>query len=913
MSITLEKILSYEKEKLIEELDDKKFHSNKTVNEIFILFAKKSLKNNTLVVFQRKIVENKNFEKEFKKQKKTNRRNYLLSNLYNINESYDLEDIFYLKEDILDQLYEFWFQGNLLGNDFLGNNLKKYKNLHIFEKKDLFVKLFKYPSKNEQLIDEKYQKYIQDHNFLPNLYYNKNFDDFLNFFSLAKNKEDSYKFIYGEKNFKKVLKDTKYQFNDFYYFDNDLFLNILRKIIKTLGMDFFEFIKLHREYFFLFLNNSIYNNSVNKNLIGYKNFKKLMKIFVVNEDNYFFLELLDFIRFLFSEKKDDTTDEIISEDIDMIFLQRIKKIFKVDINHEILIDFILSFIITNTNYITNLEILDLTEEDFINITKFISSNFFKSKRDVTKKQAKLIFDKIKNNKNLKYFNLLSYKNFNLDDKINILSQLKLYEKFDHLKHKSLAFLYFRSLTYPKKIRNDVMEDIIASFIFKINKDEILKDYIGHNRVIMLNYSKYDPQFLEKIIKYILISFSLRFPQFNNMQFLYILNTIYTFKDFDSLMKFIKQFLIAQNINNNIYTQGVNVHDEQRDQKTENAIFELYQTWNPNEKKIEKYFKKFEKYIEKLDLSENKKNDLDRVIYGKDRKTTDFGGFLTSCTIINGKRVEGKELIARFWRFILKYKEDENLSEKDNLKQNTSKKISKQLSDTETEKEIENLKHGFIMALLSSVNNQGNVVCDPGKKQRMVVAVLQNRLKANGKFIKIDDYFEDKEDKTQAKEIEMIKDFNLIHKYLTPFVNYYMYEKETRIININDFFNKLFKYIIDISENGSQNFGKVDLHVYYVVYYCVMLTMTEDGLIINPNLSLCSNFEDMYDISNYLNIFLKKEEDEFDLQFPEIKEKRIKKLENQERLKNISEKMKERAKKERYRLEYKEKHGKSPEG
>uniref|UniRef100_A0A6C0AFS2 Uncharacterized protein n=1 Tax=viral metagenome TaxID=1070528 RepID=A0A6C0AFS2_9ZZZZ len=897
MSITFEKILSYDRDKLLDNLSDKK-NSNKTDNELFILFAKKSSENNTLVDFQKKIVENKNFEKEFKKEryKKNHRSLYLLNNLHNIKESYDLKDIFYLEENILDQLYEFWSE------KYYSFDSNIYRISNLFKKKDLFVKIFKYPIKNKYLINEKYQKYIESYSFLNNLYYNKNFDDFLNFFALAENKEDAYKFIYGEKNLKKVLIDRKYQFNNYYYYNNDLFLNILKKLIKTFGMDFFEFIKLNREYYFLFLNNStnknIYNkNSYNKNLILYKIFKKLIKKVVINENNYFLLELLDFIQFLFSEKRNDITDMFIDGDSDMIFLQKIKNLVKIDINYEILIDFILSFTDGNTNYINNLQIFDLTEEDFINITKFISSNFFKSKRNVA--QAKLVFDKIKNNKNLKYFNLLSYKNFNLDDKINILTQLKLYEKFDHLKHKSLAFLYFRSLFYPNKIRNDIMEDIIASFIFKLNKDDILKDYTPHNREFSGSdtFFDYNPHFLEQIIKYILNFFSLRFFENNNFlvysyNFLNIFDTLDILKDLNSLKGFIRPFLNNQNINNNtIYTQGVNVHNEQRDQKTENAIFQLYQTWIPNEKKIEKYFKKFEKYIKKLDLPEKKKNDLDRVIYGKDRKTTDFGGFLTSCTIINGKRVEGKELIARFWRFILKYKEDENLSE------------------IEIEKEIENLKHGFIMALLSSVNNNGNVVCDPGKKQRIVVAILQNRLKADGKFIKIDDYFEDEEDKTQEKQIEMIKDFNLIHKHLKPFVNYYMYEEETRITNINDFFNKLFKYIHDISSSQS----KVDLHVYYVVYYCVMLTMTEDGLIINPNLSLCSNFEDMYDISNYLNIFLKKEEDEFDLQFPEIKEKRIKKLENQEKIKNISEKMKERAKKERYRLEYKEKYGKSPEG
>lgn len=176
------------------------------------------------------------------------------------------------------------------------------------------------------------------------------------------------------------------------------------------------------------------------------------------------------------------------------------------------------------------------------------------------------------------------------------------------------------------------------------------------------------------------------------------------------------------------------------------------------------------------LFKDKQEILDKVIYRKNRRKTDFEGILQGQIKINNEYIEGKELIARFWYFASK---------------------------------TEDLKNVIFEELLNSfqkceINQDSYVVSNPGKFQRLAVCVLQGRIRdSEGNLIMIDETNLNNENKN------LVINYNEIKFHLDKYFKQYPIE----IINYKKFFFKIFDYIKDLSEDNI-----VNLSYPHVVYY-----------------------------------------------------------------------------------------------
>jgi hypothetical protein len=155
--------------------------------------------------------------------------------------------------------------------------------------------------------------------------------------------------------------------------------------------------------------------------------------------------------------------------------------------------------------------------------------------------------------------------------------------------------------------------------------------------------------------------------------------------------------------NDDYSVGINVHAGSRDDKTKAALILLWE--HTKELEIEEHFQSCISYLKGLPESDKKTLALTALLQPK-AHPDDFPPLLDeegfSC---NGFSLTGKELIGRLWGFI---------SGCDEKNQNEC-------------------KEGMLTALSTSFEG-GNLVCNQGKTQRLLIAVLQGRLKG----VQIDD-------------------------------------------------------------------------------------------------------------------------------------------------------------------------------
>ncbi len=360
--------------------------------------------------------------------------------------------------------------------------------------------------------------------------------------------------------------------------------------------------------------------------------------------------------------------------------------------------------------------------------------------------------------------------------------------------------------------------------------------------------------------------------------------------------------------NDIYARGVGVHSDNRDEKTARAVNILIKSWNVKDKEVfEPYYDEFVDYFSRL---KSPQKDYVIAVLGKNpetgeeykRKSSDFGGLLTANRIsAGGTMIDPKELIARFWHFAETY-EDDSLKGKSKEEQERLRKL-----------ETEDIKNGLLGGLARSynidhtdedieiarkVNNvilaKGHVVCDPGKLQNMAVSTITGRLKdENGKYVHIDSFDVTKEE----EEEEMTTVYNLedITTYLSPFINFTMYDEEMRAENVEQFYEKLFEYLYNLSQGNVLTFSATNLDPPAVVYYTIMMTGTGKDVEINPNLSLTDVFEDMFDISPYLQKYEASERQAWNEAHPE-------QVKAKEEARKKAQALQERARKVRERQE-----------
>ena len=154
---------------------------------------------------------------------------------------------------------------------------------------------------------------------------------------------------------------------------------------------------------------------------------------------------------------------------------------------------------------------------------------------------------------------------------------------------------------------------------------------------------------------------------------------------------------------NDYRDGINVHAGSRDDKTKAALELLWERTNGLE--IEEHFQSCISYLQGLPESDKKTLAL-RALLEPKVHPDDFPPLLDEeCFSCNGFSLTGKELIGRLWGFISGC--DENNQDE--------------------------CKKGMLTALSTSFEGE-NLVCNQGKTQRLLIAVLQGRLEG----VQIDD-------------------------------------------------------------------------------------------------------------------------------------------------------------------------------
>jgi hypothetical protein len=151
----------------------------------------------------------------------------------------------------------------------------------------------------------------------------------------------------------------------------------------------------------------------------------------------------------------------------------------------------------------------------------------------------------------------------------------------------------------------------------------------------------------------------------------------------------------------IAAQGLNVHANDRDERTRAAMELLRQHQGEIPRnRINEAVKEFIQYLNDREMDPQDKQLAQRALLAPKREDEVFGGLISQepFTLL-GLETSGEEVIGRLWIFL------SDLVEPDRI----------------------NAKVGMISALKNSYDHMGARVCDQGKTQRLLTAVLQGRL------------------------------------------------------------------------------------------------------------------------------------------------------------------------------------------
>jgi hypothetical protein len=159
---------------------------------------------------------------------------------------------------------------------------------------------------------------------------------------------------------------------------------------------------------------------------------------------------------------------------------------------------------------------------------------------------------------------------------------------------------------------------------------------------------------------------------------------------------------------NIYAVGINVHAIARDSSTRKAIELLVAaTGAMTEEEIELANGMFLSYLLSQPESEIRTR-AEKALIGPRGIEDEFGPLYPDDSFtIDGFIITGKEAIARFWHFTNTYLDRD--------------------PEADIERQREIARDAMILSLNNSYNHFGNMVCNPGKVQRLVTGVLQGRL------------------------------------------------------------------------------------------------------------------------------------------------------------------------------------------
>ena len=516
-------------------------------------------------------------------------------------------------------------------------------------------------------------------------------------------------------------------------------------------------------------------------------------------------------------------------------------------------------IFTNFTILFNNEYTFLFEEDKYKLLQFVNSlSDFKNAEEIYDIFKFLLSFTTINNDELFTRHLNFINNITKNNIENTLKYMKFLMPLD-LEKRKLCEDQVKELTKFHFIGN--LEPVLEQFkilfydnrtdlsnIKNLNDGLILLIYLnkipGSEKIpLNSNFNKIEFDPLQRIAKILLFCKHNKYNINNTLKFK--LNLLYISSS-TSYINFIKRLDIIEEpiiTNNNIYDRGINVHNESRDDKTKTLILRFFELYSLTKDEEVKYFDEFWDY--KRTLSPTKLEIFYRVCgYDENmneigRNTNDFGGFLTGDIVLGGVTYKAKNFIALFWKFASTF-DDPNC-------------INDEVRDEDCiERDRDNIKYGIINGLVDSLDVRDNhVVCNPGKIQRLAVSVLQGRIKDNGKLLYVDSGIEE----VVVKD-EYITNLNEIYNYLKPF---YSFCTEHPTMEIERFFNEFFIFLNNLN---------VKVNYSYALYCIIMMSDSEDGLVINPELSLASNY-DMFNINDYIEMYLTQEKIEFDLANPQI--------------------------------------------
>ena len=394
-------------------------------------------------------------------------------------------------------------------------------------------------------------------------------------------------------------------------------------------------------------------------------------------------------------------------------------------------------------------------------------------------------------------------------------------------------IYFY-LPLIKCFRREIIPSIIfSSYLSLFNNIEYKRDKLLKNHLRLFTNDISDNFVFLRVARAIL--FEKMFDYF-----LEIKNSILSIGCNKSLFSFIgyDKLCLKTDIKT-YYNQTVDVHDNDRDERTVKAVSHLIRI-NRNKNlnidpwyeidiflkdkkwktKIDILFNEFWEYTKSI-LNEEDKIKFSRVMgydmeFNKVKKlNTDFNPLLDEDVIIKGNIFNPKEVIAYLWDFCKDY-------------------------------QSENLCHSLVMSLIKSVQKQrvmlkdeevkDYVVCNPGKIQNMIVATIQGRLKYDdGSVVMIDN-----ENILNINEGNNLSPAD-IYLIIKPFYDEVCIDGN-KPKNANDLFKRLF---IFIENNNLQEY--VNLIIETVCLY----SENVNGFNINIDMSLASCYEDMFPLDDYI--------------------------------------------------------------
>ena len=356
---------------------------------------------------------------------------------------------------------------------------------------------------------------------------------------------------------------------------------------------------------------------------------------------------------------------------------------------------------------------------------------------------------------------------------------------------------------------------------------------------------------------------------------------------------------------NMYEQGVNVHDTGRDSRTVNIAIEFLKMKFPSDDRILNYYDDFVQYVITNNLGEklapalgvNLETGINYVYnFPKDYN----GGLLThthnKILTVSNFSSNIKLFFGKLWYFSETYEEqdlDEErlIAERKIIKSGLINALIRCNQNDFTDAAWSNV----IKSRHDKLYTRYHVICFPGRLQNIVASVLDNRIKdSDGKLLSLEVYNYVEEEKTGPEEI-IPENENLdeIGQYLVFFSQTLQDVK----VDVPKFYSELYNYIHNLNNGQISKFAerRVNLNIPSVIYYTIMIANDK----ITPELSLVSDYEDMFDIQPYLDKYLQKEQEQWEEAHPEymakIEANRLKQKEIAEKRRKVMENQQNRIK------------------